>query len=114
MYKYDLIDGSICELRSIVYETTAGSARDRWVVGIGQDYGYYALRSNNGSSVWEIQTPRRVKQMSERLHDAAILYLHSHPHDHEPWADAMIADSKKLVHILYLASKPPLTNTEIN
>ena len=112
MYKYDLIDGSVCELRSIGYETTAGSARDRWVVGIGQDYGYYALRSNSGSSVWEIQTPRKIKLMSERLHDAAMLYLRSHPHNHEPGADAMIADSRKLVHILYLASKPPLTNTE--
>ena len=112
MYKYDLIDGSIYEMRSIVYETTAGSARDRWVVGIGLDDSFITLRSLEDTSIWEIQTPYKIKQMTERLHDAATLYLKSHPHDHEPWADAMIADSKKLVHILYLASKPPLTNTE--
>jgi len=112
MHIYDLIDGTVFQLIHIAYETNVGSANDRWVVGITENYNYVALKRADGSSIWERLTPREIKRSVERLHDAVSAYLR-HNTTVEPWALCMIADSKKLVHILYLCSKPPLVNKKL-
>jgi hypothetical protein len=112
MHIYDLIDGTVYQLRHIVYETNIGSANDRWVVGITENYNYVALKRADGSSIWERLTTRDIKRAMERLHDAVTAYLR-HNTSVEPWALMMIADSKKLTHILYLCGKPPLIKKEL-
>ena len=107
MHIYDLVDGTVFQLIHRVYETNIGSANDRWVVGITENYNYVALKRADGSSIWERLTTKEVKQSVERLHDAVTAYLR-HNTSVEPWALMMIADSKKLTHILYLCGKPPL------
>jgi len=112
MHIYDLVDGTVFQLIHIAYETNVGSANDRWVVGITENYNYVALKRADGSSIWERLTPKEIKRAVERLHDAVTAYLR-HNTAVEPWALMMIADSKKLVHILYLCSKPPLVNKKL-
>jgi len=112
MHIYDLVDGTVYQLLHIAYETNVGSANDRWVVGITENYNYVALKRAHNSSIWERLTPREIKRAVERLHDCVTLYL-THNTTVEPWALMMIGDSKKLVHILYLCSKPPLVNKKL-
>ena len=113
MHSFDLVDGTVYQLRHIVYQTNVGSANDRWVVGITENYNYVALKRPDGSSIWERLTTRDIKHAVERMHDAVTAYLRHNASSVEPWALMMIADSKKLVHILYLCSKPQLVNKNL-
>jgi len=112
MHSYDLVDGTVYQLLHIVYETNVGSLNDRWLVGITENYNYVALKRADGSSIWERLTPKEIKHSVERMCDAVTAYL-KYNKQIEPWALCMIADSKKLVHILYLCSKPQLVNKNL-
>ena len=112
MHSYDLVDGTVYQLRHIVYQTNVGSANDRWVVGITENYNYVALKRADGSNIWERLTLKEVKKSVERMHDGVTAYL-KHNIAIEPWALLLIGDCKKLVHILYLCSKPQLVNKNL-
>jgi len=75
MHSFDLVDGTVYQLRHIVYQTNIGSANDRWLVGITENYNYVALKRADGSSIWERLTTRDIKHAVERLNDAVTEYI---------------------------------------